>query len=82
MLRILGRAQLPSLPVDDPLTSDQKGVYSAYTRMTGPVETLTGPLQGIEKRGPVIVRAGPEKDIAPVVTRSCDVIKRARKFEP
>jgi len=27
-----GRAQLPSLPVDDPLTSDQKGVYSAYTQ--------------------------------------------------
>jgi len=24
-----GRTQLPSLPVDDPLTSDQKGVYSA-----------------------------------------------------
>ena len=29
-----GRAQLPSLPVDDPLTSDQKGVYSAYTPFT------------------------------------------------
>ena len=26
-----GRAQVPSLPVDDPLTSDQNGVYSAYT---------------------------------------------------
>lgn len=26
-----GRAQGPSLPVDDPLTSDEKGVNSAYT---------------------------------------------------
>jgi len=28
-----GRAQVPSLPVDDPLTSDQKRVYSAYTQV-------------------------------------------------
>jgi hypothetical protein len=27
-----GRAQVPSLPVDDPLTSDEEGVYFAYTR--------------------------------------------------
>ena len=25
------RAQVPSLPVDDPLTSDEKGVYFPYT---------------------------------------------------
>ena len=26
------RAQVPSLPLDDPLTSDEKGVYFSYTR--------------------------------------------------
>ena len=28
-----GRAQFPSLPVDDPLTSDKKGVCLPYTRV-------------------------------------------------
>jgi hypothetical protein len=31
-----GRAPVPSLPVDDPLTSDKKGIYFSYTRMAIP----------------------------------------------
>jgi hypothetical protein len=28
-----GRAQVASLPVDDPLASDEKGVYFSFTRI-------------------------------------------------
>jgi len=35
-----GRAQVPSLPVDDPLKRDEKGVYSTYTLLAPPMMAI------------------------------------------